>query len=98
VVFVMKISRELRCKYKERRARDVEDLTTSLEAERFEVLSRIGHQLKGNASTYGYEELAVLGRKMEHAAEEKSLSEAHACLVELRVWVSQHDPGAIPPS
>jgi HPt (histidine-containing phosphotransfer) domain-containing protein len=92
--FVMKIPDELRRKYTERRARDAEDLGASLEAGQFDVLARIGHQLKGNASTYGYEELAELGRKMEHAAEGKLLNEARDCLFTLKAWVGERNPGA----
>lgn len=94
MVFVMKIPDELRLKYKERRARDATDLSASLDAGQFGVLARIGHQLKGNASTYGYEELAELGRKMEHAADEKSLPGAWDCLFALKAWVSEQSPGA----
>ncbi|MGZ3652173.1 MAG: Hpt domain-containing protein [Bdellovibrionota bacterium] len=86
--FAIKIPEELRRKYTERRARDAEDLSVSLESGQFETLSRIGHQLKGNAATYGYEQLAELGRKMEHAAQEQSLPEAQECLFCLKAWVS----------
>jgi HPt (histidine-containing phosphotransfer) domain-containing protein len=92
--FTMIISDELRQKYLARRARDAEDLAVSLEAGQFDVLARIGHQLKGNASTYGYEQLAELGRKMEHAAEEESLEGARGCLFTLKAWVGEQNPGS----
>jgi HPt (histidine-containing phosphotransfer) domain-containing protein len=92
--FVMKIPDELRRKYTERRARDADDLSASLDAGQFDVLARIGHQLKGNASTYGYEELAELGRKMEHAAEDLLLKEARDCLFTLKAWVEDKKPSS----
>jgi HPt (histidine-containing phosphotransfer) domain-containing protein len=91
--FAIKIPEEMRRRYTERRARDAEDLARSIEAGSFEVLARVGHQLKGNAATYGYEPLADLGRKMEHAAHEQSLPEAKECLYTLKAWVQEQSSG-----
>jgi HPt (histidine-containing phosphotransfer) domain-containing protein len=87
--FAMRITEDLRKKYDERRAQDAELLALSLDEGRFEVLARLGHQLKGNAATYGYEDLAQLGRKMEQAAEAHSLPEGKQCLYALRAWVQE---------
>lgn len=91
--FAMKIPEPLRKKYKERRARDAEDLAVSLDSGQFEVLARVGHQLKGNAATYGYESLAELGRKMEHAAEVHSVKEGQECLYSLKAWLHEQTSG-----
>ena len=91
--FAIKIPEELRRRYMERRARDAEDLSLSLEAGQFDVLARLGHQLKGNAATYGYEQLADLGRKMEHAAKEQSLAEGKDCLFLLKAWLNERSSG-----
>jgi HPt (histidine-containing phosphotransfer) domain-containing protein len=91
--FAMKIPESLRKKYIEHRAHDAEDLAVSLEGGRFDVLARVGHQLRGNASTYGYEHLADLGRKMEHAVESGSLTEGKECLYSLKAWLSEQQSG-----
>ncbi len=85
----MRIPEPLRKKYIERRARDVEELALALEQGRFEVFARMGHQLKGNAATYGYESLSVLGHKMEHAAETESFPEGRECLYALKAWLQE---------
>jgi HPt (histidine-containing phosphotransfer) domain-containing protein len=87
--FAMRIPEPLRRKYIERRARDADELASALERGDFEVLSRLGHQLKGNAATYGYETLSVLGHKMDHAAQTQSLAEGKECLYALRAWLQE---------
>lgn len=88
--YQMKIPDEMRAKYIERRQRDMEELKQALGAGNLEPFQRIGHQLKGNGATYGYEELGELGRRMEEAANGKSLPEAEDCLSELIRWISAH--------
>ena len=87
--FIGVISDSLQKKYTESRARDAEKLALSLEQGQFEVLSRVGHQLRGNAVTFGHEDLAELGRKMERAAEARSLSDGEDCLYALKAWVQE---------
>lgn len=88
--YEMKIPDEMRAKYIERRRRDLEELKAAISAGNLEPFQRIGHQLKGNGATYGYEELGELGRRMEEAGNLKSVSSAEACLSEFIRWVSAH--------
>jgi len=92
--FAMKIPDEMRKKYTERRARDAEELARALEAGDFTVLEKVGHQLRGNAATFGYEPLAEIGRKMEMAAEKHCSQEAEECLFALKAWVQEQAFGA----
>lgn len=89
----MKIPEEMRKKYTERRARDADVLMSALEAGELDTFQKVGHQLKGNAATFGYEPLAELGRKMEEAAQHQSLSEAKACLFSLKAWLQDQTSG-----
>jgi HPt (histidine-containing phosphotransfer) domain-containing protein len=89
----MKIPEEMRKKYAERRARDAEALERALEQNNFDVLSKVGHQLKGNAATFGYEPLAELGRKMELAVENRSMADAKQCLFALKAWLQEQTSG-----
>lgn len=88
--FKMNIPEEMLRKYHERRKRDLDELTKAMVSRDFEPFCRIGHQLKGNGATYGYEELGRLGQKMEDAGNEKNPAEAESCLAELRSWVAAH--------
>lgn len=87
--YIMNIPDEMRAKYIERRKRDLEELKQGFAAGSFDSFQRIGHQLKGNGATYGYEELGELGRRMEEAGLEKDRSKAEDCLLELIEWVSK---------
>ncbi len=91
--FAMKIPEQMRKKYIERRARDADKIASTLEAGNFAVLSQVGHQLKGNGATFGYEGLAELGRKMEEAAEKSSRLDADQCLFALKAWVQEQTNG-----
>ena len=91
--FSTKIPEDIRKKYVERRARDVEVLSAALERSDFDILGSMGHQLKGNGATFGYEMLADLGRRMEDAAESRSLKDAKECLFSLKAWVQEQKFG-----
>lgn len=88
--YQMKIPDEMRAKYIERRKRDLDELRQAMAADNLEPFQRIGHQLKGNGATYGYDELGELGRRMEEAGDQKNLADAGACLEELTRWIAAH--------
>jgi HPt (histidine-containing phosphotransfer) domain-containing protein len=88
--YQMKIPDEMRAKYIERRQRDLEELKKALSAGGLEPFQRIGHQLKGNGATYGYDELGELGRRMEEAGNAKDRALAEDCLSEFIRWISVH--------
>jgi HPt (histidine-containing phosphotransfer) domain-containing protein len=88
--YQMKIPDEMRAKYIERRQRDLEELKQALGAGNLEPFQRIGHQLKGNGATYGYDELGELGRRMEEAGNAKDSSVAEECLSKFIRWISDH--------
>ena len=66
---------EMREKYLSRRRIDLEILSSSLEARSADEFKRIGHQLKGNARSFGYQQLELIGQKFEDAAERKDFVE-----------------------
>jgi HPt (histidine-containing phosphotransfer) domain-containing protein len=86
----MVIPEEMRKKYLERRQRDFKLLESSLADGDLSEFLKLGHQLKGNAATFGYEELAELGRRMEVAGESKDRATAESCLEEYRKWLFLH--------
>lgn len=62
------ISQEAHQKYIERRRLDLESCKNALDKKDFEILARIAHQIKGNASTFGYDELKKIAMDMEKQA------------------------------
>jgi len=89
VSVAMTIPEEMRKKYLERRQRDINALIDAHGHGDFEIFVKVGHQLKGNAATFGYDELAVLGRRMEEAGESGSREEADSCLREFQDWLQK---------
>jgi HPt (histidine-containing phosphotransfer) domain-containing protein len=67
----MQVPVELKRKYIERRVQDIEQLMSSLETEDYEPAMRIGHQLKGNASTFDFPQIAPIGREIENAGKNR---------------------------
>ena len=64
----IEIPQEIRVKYLERRQQDLETLKSSLRTRTFGEFKRIGHQLKGNAASFGYQDLEKIAIAMENAA------------------------------
>jgi HPt (histidine-containing phosphotransfer) domain-containing protein len=83
------IPKELLRKYIERRQLDAQELDAAVEAGQLKEFRRIGHQLRGNAPTYGFPLLAELGQKMEDAADQNNAAAARDCVFALRKWVAQ---------
>lgn len=83
------IPEEVRVKYIERRKKDVESLKSALATHTFDEFKRIGHQLKGNAASFGYQELEKVAVQMEAAGERQDLQEAARQLHLFERWLAQ---------
>jgi HPt (histidine-containing phosphotransfer) domain-containing protein len=83
------IPKEARQKYIERRRLDLENCKKALEQRDFEVLARVGHQIKGNASTFGYEELGEIAISMEEQALAKNSEKLSQVLAQFSKFLSQ---------
>lgn len=70
--------------YLQRRRADLVVLAAALQAEDYQVLSTVGHQLKGSGVSYGCNELSTLGASLEQAAKARNLQESgrHIRLIE----------------
>lgn len=73
--------------YVERRRGDLTKLMDAATRADAEVFRRIGHQLKGNAATYGYPDLEAIGIRLEQVASFGPQSEADTLLKELGDWI-----------
>lgn len=82
---------EMRRVYIQRRRGDLTKLTEAAARNEAEVFHRIGHQIKGNAATYGYPDLEAIGIRLEQVANFGATSEAQALLKELAEWIEFRD-------
>ena len=54
-------------------------------------LERMGHQIKGNALSFGYPELETIGRDVEEFARERNKAELVKCFLLFSDWVKAQD-------
>lgn len=87
------IPEEARLKYIERRKKDVESLKSALSQKTFEEFKRIGHQLKGNAASFGYGDLEKVAIQLEVAGEKQDAHEASRQLGLFEQWLLSHSAG-----
>jgi HPt (histidine-containing phosphotransfer) domain-containing protein len=83
------IPEEIRTKYLVRRQKDIETLRASINSRQLDDFKRIGHQLKGNAASFGYSELEKIAIAMETAAEKNDSFEAGKQLEAFEKWLSE---------
>lgn len=83
------IPKEALEKYIERRRVDLENCKQALEKKDFEVLARVGHQIKGNAATFGYEELGEIAIALEEQALAKHSENLSKILAKFSKFLSQ---------
>jgi HPt (histidine-containing phosphotransfer) domain-containing protein len=81
------IPEEARVRYLERRKKDIETLRAAMESRSLEEFKRIGHQLKGNAASFGYSDLEKVAIQMEEAGERQDVSEAAKQLELFEKWL-----------
>lgn len=83
------IPEEARVKYIERRKKDIESLRSALAMNTYEEFKRIGHQLKGNAASFGYMDLEKVAIQLEVAGEKRDHHEASRQLQLFEQWLTK---------
>ena len=86
----MEVPQEILSRYLERRKRDLEACLYNLEKKNFSELEKVGHQLKGNASTFGHEDLTSISSELELAAATRDIAQLEFALENFSTWVSEH--------
>jgi HPt (histidine-containing phosphotransfer) domain-containing protein len=76
-------------RYIERRRKDYENCSQWVKEESFNDLERIGHQLKGNGKTFGFEELSKIGLVLEEAAKHKDIEKLEIVLNDFNTWLKK---------
>ena len=75
MIDTMQVPTEARQKYLDRRKQDIIACQEALSKQDFNFLERVGHQIKGNAVTFGFDELTNVAVAMEIAAKAKDLQQ-----------------------
>ncbi len=83
----MQLPPEMYATYIQRRKEDFENLKTALQNADASLFKKIGHQLKGNATSFGFDELAELGKKMETVDPSNIKSLAPMLLSDFDRWI-----------
>ncbi len=73
--------------YLDRRKTDLSRLQRALQDGSIEEFRVIGHQLKGNAPSFQYEELGHLGEKLELVTQNTLMMEAPGLLADFEAWI-----------
>lgn len=75
MIETMQVPVEARQKYLERRKQDVVASKEALSKQDYSFLERLGHQVKGNAVTFGFDELTNIAVAIEQAAKAKNITQ-----------------------
>lgn len=86
---IMEIPEDLLQRYVTRRSNDVENCLTFIENKNFEQLEKLGHQFKGSALTFGFQDLSSIGRELERAAQERDQEECLRAVRAFRSWLKE---------
>lgn len=85
----MDLPPELYQNYHKRRKADLERLRMAAQNNDVEPFNTLGHQLKGNAPTYGYDDLAELGKKMEALSASELSTKGQELLNAMELWIRE---------
>jgi HPt (histidine-containing phosphotransfer) domain-containing protein len=80
---------EVRKMYVERRHKDLSTLKNSLAERKLDEFKRIGHQLKGNAASFGHSDLEKIAIGLEIAGDKQDLFEARKQVDLFESWLTR---------
>lgn len=83
----MQLPFEMYQNYVVRRDEDYKELLVALEKSDVTPFKKIGHQIKGNASSFGFEDLAVIGNRMNRLEADQLATEGSSLLAEFKNWI-----------
>jgi len=81
------ITKQVKEIYLERRKKDLEALRKDLNSKVNTEFKRIGHQLKGNASTFGYMDLEKIAKDLELVGESIDWEHAKSLVDHFERWL-----------
>ena len=85
---------DLAPQYLKNRKKEIGELKKLLKEENFEKIQSFGHRIKGNAKSYGFDELGTLGTKLEDAAYQKDLNKIQTLIQQSEEYLNHKDRSA----
>ena len=85
----MQLPTEMYTTYVERRENDLKDLENAVEKLDVTVFRKVGHQLKGNASSFGFDELLTLSARMHNIDDSNITVDGPTIIEDLKTWVTK---------
>ena len=73
----------------ENRRKDANDMRESLEAKDYEMIRRLGHSMKGAGGGYGFDEISVIGARLEEYAKTQNTEEIGRMIAELAHYLDR---------
>ena len=81
------VSPEMRIQYLSKKKSETTECLISVQQCEFKSSSNLGHKLKGNASSFGFEDLGRLGDQLEIAANKMDLESAKSILLLINRYI-----------
>ncbi len=88
----MEIPPKLKQNYIRRRQEDIINCEAALKNDDFKTIEVVGHQMKGNGLSFGFESIAALGQQLELAAKNKNRDELAELMSKFSEVVAQISP------
>jgi HPt (histidine-containing phosphotransfer) domain-containing protein len=88
----MEIPPKLKQNYIRRRQEDIVNCEAALKNDDFKTIEVVGHQMKGNGLSFGFEVIANLGQQLEQAAKNKNRDELALLIGKFSEVVAQISP------
>jgi HPt (histidine-containing phosphotransfer) domain-containing protein len=85
----MDVTLEMRQNYLKRRNDDYTKCLIEIKNKKTDFLETIGHQLRGNAEPFGFDELAIIGKELEKAAKASDWQSIMACVEKFGIYLSK---------
>lgn len=85
----MEVPAEIMAKYIENRKHDLDGCLIFYRQQDFDKIAKVGHQLKGNGSTFGHPELSNIGKNLEEAAKDHDKEMLNIALKDFSHWIKK---------
>lgn len=88
--FIIKIDADLQDivpGYLDKRKKDIPVLEDAVGRADYELLSTMGHKLKGSGGGYGFTELGVLGAELENAGKAREINRAKEIVEKIKQYL-----------
>ena len=83
------VSPEMRIQYLSKKKAEVAECMGSIQQSEFKSSSHLGHKLKGNALSFGFDDLGKLGDQLEVAANKMDLENTKSILLLINRYIEE---------